>query len=742
MNIKRDYSIPELPSMTNSSVSVRRYGSILAMLLDASPLKDILDSLVLLIEEEKLGTIGSILLLSDDGQRLLTGAAPNLPDSYNEAIHGIEIGEGVGSCGTAAFRGERVIVEDISSHPYWEPFKALPLAAGLQACWSEPIKNNENRVLGTFAMYYDTEKSPTEMDLVLIREAARLASLAIERSRALQFQRLTANIFNHLPMAMVITNQLGSILDANPTFYQMLNACPDKYHHFEPEIFFKSSGHKLNSMLAQLKLKESWQGELLGCRLDGEHFHLDLTVSVFKDPASDERLYSWLFSDISERKKASEIIDFQANYDSLTHLANRNHLFKAMNAEIESDRLNPGFGFMLMDLDNFKQVNDTLGHDKGDQLLQAVCKRIQACIKESALLARLGGDEFALLLPDMVKECELQLLANEINEAVSVPYILGGDKQVLTSISIGIARFPEDAMSLEQVLNCADQAMYISKDEGRNCFHFFTEQMQQNAEYTAKMHTSLKLALESNAFELYFQPILCLDTHQIVRAEVLLRWQDEGQFIPTDEFIALAESSGLIVDIGHWVRQEAMSFLIELQNIAPDIGLSINVSMYEFWSHSLQDNLVNSIQHIAKELSCDAFPFEMVTIEITESLLMKQHTHLIDSLNKLREMGIKIAVDDFGTGYSSLSYLSHFPIDQIKIDKSFIQDSGISKKQQALVEAITTLSHALELHVIAEGVETKEELQFVKNAGIEAVQGYYFYRPMTKSSLIELLNKR
>lgn len=495
-------------------------------------------------------------------------------------------------------------------------------------------------------------------------------------------------------------------------------------------------------MLAQLKLKESWQGELLGCRLDGEHFHLDLTVSVFKDSASDEHLYSWLFSDISERKKASEIIDFQANYDSLTHLANRNHLFKAMSAEIESDRLNPGFGFMLMDLDNFKQVNDTLGHDKGDQLLQAVCKRIQACIKESALLARLGGDEFALLLPDMVKECELQLLANQINEAVSVPYLLGGDKQVLTSISIGIARFPEDAMSLEQVLNCADQAMYISKDEGRNCFHFFTEQMQQNAEYTAKMHTSLKLALESNAFELYFQPILCLDTHQIVRAEVLLRWQDEGQFIPTDEFIALAESSGLIVDIGLWVRQEAMSFLIELQSIAPDIGLSINVSMYEFWSHSLQDNLVNSIQHIAKELTCDAFPFEMITIEITESLLMKQHTHLIDSLNKLREMGIKIAVDDFGTGYSSLSYLSHFPIDQIKIDKSFIQNSGISKKQQALVEAITTLSHALELHVIAEGVESKEELQFVKNAGIEAVQGYYFYRPMTKSSLLELLNKR
>jgi diguanylate cyclase (GGDEF)-like protein/PAS domain S-box-containing protein len=741
MNLRHDSIIAKLPSLTHSNVSIKRYGAILTMLLDASPLKDILHSLVLLIEEEKLGTIGSILLLSDDGKRLLTGAAPNLPDSYNQAIHGIEIGDGVGSCGTAAFTEQRVIVEDVSTHPYWEPYKTLPLAAGLQACWSEPIKDTQGKVLGTFAMYYDSIKSPTDVDLALISEAARLASLAIERSRSLQFQRLTANIFNHLPIAMVVTDAHGTILEANPTFYRYLECLPADYALFDPQIVFQPSGQQLTLMCRQLMANQAWQGELIARRGGGECFHIELTVSIFKESGSDEEYSSWLFSDISERKKASELIYFQANYDSLTRLANRNHLFKVMESEIESASSTSGFGFMLMDLDNFKQVNDTFGHNKGDLLLQAVSTRLQECILDNSLLARLGGDEFALFLPGIVEDSELVAIATSINNAVSQPIKLNGNKKVLTSVSIGIARFPEDAMTLEQVLNCADQAMYISKAEGRDCFHFFTEQMQQNAERTANLHTALKLALDSNVFELYFQPIICLKTDRIIRAEVLLRWQHEGSFVSPDEFIPLAESSGLIVELGHWVRQESMSFLLQLQTIAPDVGLSINVSMYEFWSHTLQDNLVNSILDIAANLTSEPFPFEMITLEITESLLMKQHNHLIDSLQKLRDMGIKIAVDDFGTGYSSLSYLSCFPIDQIKIDKSFIQDSDNSIKQQALVEAITTLSHALGLCVIAEGVESEEELEFVKKTGIEAVQGFYFYRPMTKASLLRLLHK-
>ncbi|ABV36998.1 conserved hypothetical protein [Shewanella sediminis HAW-EB3] len=740
MSLSYESIIPVIPSLTDSNVSIKRYGAILTMLLDGSPLEEILIALVLHIEEEKLGTKGSVLLLSDDGKRLLNGAAPNLPDDYNQAIHGIEIGDGVGSCGTAASTGQRVIVEDVETHPFWEVFKALPLAAGLNACWSEPIKGSQGKVLGTFAMYYDTIKSPTEKDLLLISEAARLASLAIERSRALQFERLTGNIFNHLPLGLVITDLHWTVLNANPAFYAITELTSGLETKFDPVQFFKRSGEDtLDSMLASLATKEAWQGELVGTRASGESFYLEVTVNMFKERGSQELCYSWLFSDITERKRASALIDYQANYDSLTQLANRNYLFKIVQAEIESDSLSPGFGFMLMDLDNFKQINDTLGHDKGDQLLVEVAKRIESSTKGRALVARLGGDEFALFLPGMVKESDLVRQAHAINDSVVLPYLLGQDKRVLTSISIGIARFPEDAMNLEQVLNCADQAMYISKSEGRNCFHFFTQQMQLDAELTAKLHNDLKFALETNAFELYYQPIVCLEENKIVRAEVLLRWKHEGAFISPEVFIPVAESSGLIVELGHWVRKEAMASLLEFKRKGIEIGLSINVSMYEFWSHALQDCLVTSINDIAVDLTTDSFPFDGITLEITESLLMKQHQHLIDALQKLRDMGIEIAVDDFGTGYSSLSYLSHFPVDHIKIDKCFIQESGSSVKQQALVKAITTLSHALDLHVIAEGVETEEELQFVRSADIEAVQGYYFYKPMPKQNLLTLL---
>lgn len=740
MALKDSANISIVPVLAGYNVSVKHYGAILALLLDGSPLSEILSALVSIIEAEKLGTLGSVLLLSDDGKRLLNGAAPRLPDEYNKAIHGIEIGEGVGSCGTAAFRGERVIVEDIETHPYWAPFKALPLKAGLKACWSEPIIDSKGLILGTFAMYYDTIKSPTPQDLLLITEAASLASLAIERSRALQFQRLTSNIFKHLPVALVITNDTWSILNANPAFYQLIKLSAESDHQFNPHHFFEPSGKiQISHMFESLHRSEAWQGELISQRLSGADFHLDLTVTMFKDPCLDEVCYAWLFSDISERKYATELIDYQANFDSLTSLANRHQLFKVMQNEISCESLMPGFSFMLMDLDHFKQVNDTFGHDAGDKLLVEVSQRISHCIHQSFVLARLGGDEFALFLPGVVKASELTDLANLVTSTVSKPYLID-NKQVLSSISIGIARFPEDALNLEQLLNCADQAMYASKEEGRNRFHFFTQQMQLDAERTASIHTSLRLALDLGAFELNFQPIVCLSTKEIVRAEVLLRWRHEGVYISPEHFIPIAESSGLIVEIGQWVRKEAMKAMLEFKQISPDLGLSINVSMYEFWSHDLQKNLVKSIEDIAVDLTTQPFPFDAMTLEITESLLMKNNHHSIQSLTKLREMGHKVAIDDFGTGFSSLSYLTTFPLDQIKIDKCFIQDLSTNIKQQALVTSITSLSKALGLDVIAEGVEIEEELDIVKRVGIDYVQGYYFYKPMSKDKFIALIS--
>lgn len=740
-------NLPDLLDHTDvklaHNVSIACYSSVLSMLLNGAPLHEILHALVLKIEAQKIGTRGSILLLSGDGKRLLLGAAPHLPDSYNQAINGVEIGPNVGSCGTAAYFAKRVIVEDIATHPYWENYKELPLRAGLKSCWSEPIKDTQGKVLGTFAMYYDTIKSPTELDLELISEAARLASLAIERSRAMEFQRLAVKIFNRLPLALVISNSDDSVLYANPAFKHIVLPQDIDIANFNPKMFLSASqSNELVGLFEHLAQDKMWQGELVGLRGNGEEFYLDLIVTTFREPNGLQPCFAWLFSDISERKKAAQLIKYQANNDSLTGLANRNALFKQIQSLITSDSLTPGFSFMLMDLDNFKQVNDTHGHDKGDALLVQVVRQICECLNDTMVFARLGGDEFALLLPGIVNQKELAQLAETINKHVAKRYVLADGKGVYSSVSIGIARFPEDALDLEQLLNCADQAMYISKANGRNRYHFFTEQMQLNAERIASLHNQLKQALDQQTFELYYQPIVNATTGLIVRAEVLLRWQHEGQFIPPDEFIPIAENSGLIVDIGRDVRLGAMQTILEMQAHNWPINLSVNVSTFEFWSHELQDAFVDSFAAITEQLEVTDFPYDRLTLEITESLLMKQHTHLIDVLNGLRIKGIKISLDDFGTGYSSLSYLANFPIDQIKIDKSFIDRLDEGKRHEALVEAIVRLSHALDLTVTAEGVETESQLKFVMSNHIQEIQGYLFYKPMPKVAFFALLAKQ
>ncbi|MGL5041464.1 MAG: sensor domain-containing phosphodiesterase [Aeromonas sp.] len=725
------------------NVNLAYYNSILSMLLNGEPLRDILKALVLKIQAQKAGMVGSILLVSDDRTCLLLGAAPDLPDAYNQAVHGIPIGPGIGSCGSAAYLEQRVIVEDIAQHPYWEVYKPLPLGIGLKACWSEPIRDSHGTVLGTFAMYYDTIKSPTEQDLELISEAARLASLAIERSRAMEFQHLAGNIFEQLPLALVITNVNNAILYSNPAYSHIVMPQAGNIKTCDPKCFLAASQpDDLTRLFERLALGEMWQGELIGTRGNGEEFYLDLIVTTFEDPTNQQPRFAWLFSDISERKKAAQLIKYQANNDSLTGLANRNALLKNIQALIAPANSTVGFSLMLMDLDNFKQVNDSHGHDQGDMLLLQVVQHVRECINDSMLFARLGGDEFALLLPGMVNQQELMQLADAINKSVAKHYLLANGKGVYSSVSIGIARFPEDASDLEELLSCADQAMYISKDNGRNRYHFFTEQMQFNAERIASLNNQLKQALEQHAFELYYQPIVNSATGLIVRAEVLLRWQHNGKFIPPDEFIPIAENSGLIVDIGNFVRLGAMQTILDMQEKNWPINLSVNVSTFEFSSHEQQDAFMDSFASHTQQLKETHFPYERLTLEITESLLMEQQAHLIEILNVLRVKGMKISLDDFGTGYSSLSYLANFPIDQIKIDKSFIDRLEEGKRHEALVEAIVGLSHALNLTVTAEGVETESQRDFVVGNKIQEIQGYLFHKPMPKAAFFELLAKQ
>jgi diguanylate cyclase (GGDEF)-like protein len=725
--------------------SVERYSTILDMVLQGLPLGEILHDLVLLIEAQKIGTRASVLLLSDDGKRLLSGAAPNLPEEYNNAINGIEIGPNIGSCGAAAFTCESVIVEDIEHHPNWQDYKALPLKAGLKACWSEPIKDSNQKVLGTFAMYYDTVKSPSEQDLYLIQEAARLASLAIDRSRGMYIERLSRQIFNSLPIALVITTEDNSVLSVNPIFKSLTSTYYSNLKLFDVHRFLSHSQHHVVADLFEnLNRGQAWQGELKGLKSDNDIIDIALTVTVIRDSFTQQNCFAWLITDISARKNAEKLIDFQTNYDQLTGLSNRKYLFNTLQTMIDSNNNVNGckqeFNLMLMDIDHFKQINDTIGHDNGDLVLKFVAQRLLSVIPENVLIARIAADEFALVLPGKMSTESLISLFNNLTDELKKHFIVGSQDMML-SMSTGLARFPYDADNVEQILNCATQAMYNAKAQGRNCLQFFNQQIQKDAERNAELHLYLKSALSQDEFELYYQPIVNPFSGQIIKAEVLLRWVHNGQFISPDEFIPIAEESGLIVQIGEWVRMQALTTIVALQKRHLAIPLSINVSTIEFWTPDLQHRFLAYFDVIQQKLGLDYLPYSLITLEITESLMMKQQETINQLLTELRHRGMQISVDDFGTGYSSLSYLANFPVDQIKIDKSFIHKISSGSRHKALIEAIVSMSRALDLAIVAEGVETQVELDYIKQQDIEAVQGYYFYKPMPQEAFFDLLAK-
>lgn len=725
---------------------LERYSTILNMVLQGLPLGEMLNALVLLIEAQKIGTKASVLLLSEDGKRLLSGAAPNLPDTYNQAINGLEIGPEVGSCGAAAFLGERVIVEDMDTHPNWLQYKEILIGCGLKACWSEPITDSENKVLGTFGMYYDTCKSPTEQDLILIQEAARLASLAIERSRGMHVQRLSSKIFNSLPLALVITSEDNSVLSANPVFKSLTSTYYANLKLFDVQRFLSHSPKELvDDLFEHLSCGHAWHGELKGLRTDNDIIDISLTVAVIRDSFTQQNCFAWLINDISSRKNAEQTIHFQTNYDQLTGLANRNYLFQSLQVMVESNDIHHegehAFNLILIDIDHFKQINDTLGHDKGDLVLKLIAKRLVSAIPENVLLSRIAADEFALVLPGKMTTESLVDMVNEVTAVLDNPFSVGGQHLKLT-ISAGIARYPEDANKVEQILNCATQAMYNTKSRGRDGFQFFNQQIQKDAERNAELHLRLKSAISGNEFALYYQPIVNPNTGKIVKAEVLLRWQYNGQFISPDEFIPIAEESGFIVHIGEWVRTEALATLKQLQSKKLAVPLAINVSTIEFWTDDLQQRFLAYFDNKQVELGNNQLPYHLLTLEITESLMMKQQDNVSQLFIELRRRGMQISVDDFGTGYSSLSYLANFPVDQVKIDKSFIQKISMGTRHEALIEAIVSMSRALDLSIVAEGVETQNELDFIKQQDIEAVQGYFFYKPMPKEAFFELLAKQ
>jgi diguanylate cyclase (GGDEF)-like protein/PAS domain S-box-containing protein len=439
-------------------------------------------------------------------------------------------------------------------------------------------------------------------------------------------------------------------------------------------------------------------------------------------------------TDISERKRSEAQAFLLAHYDLITNLPNRVLFIDRLEQEIKkSHRTGLPMALMFLDLDRFKEVNDTLGHDIGDLLLKEAAHRLQSCVRETDTVARLGGDEFTIILGELDDLDSAERVAQQILRKLAEPFQLAGEV-VYISASIGLTFFPEDASNVDILLKNADQAMYAAKDQGRNCYHYFTPSMQEAAQSRMRMASDLRVALAADQFRLYYQPIVELATGSIHKAEALIRWQHPilGLVNPVD-FIPIAEDIGMIIDLGDWVFRKAAQQVAQWRISRHEaFQISINTSPVQY------NNRKNTNDKWVDHLHTLCLPGQSIVVEITEGLLLEAGAAVTNQLLEFRNAGIQVAIDDFGTGYSSLAYLRKFNIDYVKIDQSFVGNLKPGSSDMVLCEAIIIMAHKLGMKVIAEGIETDEQRYLLAAAGCDYGQGYLFSRPVPAAEFEQL----
>lgn len=488
--------------------------------------------------------------------------------------------------------------------------------------------------------------------------------------------------------------------------------------------FFHSKGDKFSAEYRVRCKDDSWKWIL--------------TRGMVAHRMSDGRVTRMIgtHTDLTERKQAEETIKRQAHYDALTQLPNRRLLRDRLEQTVKlSKREHSPFALLLIDLDHFKEVNDTMGHDAGDFLLVDAAQRIAHCVRESDTVARMGGDEFVVILSEIGNISSIERIAQNIITKLAAPFVLGEEKAFI-SASIGITLYPNDADDIETLLKNADQSMYVAKDLGRNRFSYFTPALQESAQKRMRLINDLRQALPADQFRVYYQPIVELATGNIYKAEALIRWQHptRGMVSPAD-FIPLAEETGMIIEIGDWVLRQAMQQVKHLQaTYNPNFQISVNKSPIQFHNDSASKDA-----EWLRELQQHGVAASSLIIEITEGVLLDTEGNIKERLLASRDAGIQVAIDDFGTGYSSLAYLKKFDIDYLKIDQVFVNNLGNHPDDIALCEAIIVMAHKLGLKVIAEGVETEQQRLLLLSAGCDYGQGYLFSKPVPAEEFERLL---
>ena len=539
-------------------------------------------------------------------------------------------------------------------------------------------------------------------------------------------------VFEQSSEAIIVTNQKGFIEAVNPAFCLLTgyeqDAVVNKHYRFLNSR--KNEKKLVTSIRNSLNSAGYWSGEIWSKRKNGDDFAESIMINTVKDDNDNTVRFIALFTDITDQKQTQELIWKQAHYDNLTQLLNRHSFTQYLHQAVKSDQ---AFSLLFIDLDHFKQINDTLGHKTGDELLIQAAARIKHCVRNSDIVARFGGDEFTVILTGMDNNTIIKRVCHDIIINLAEPFMLN-DENAYISASIGITQFPLDSRIVEDLYKYADQAMYDAKRSGRNRYAFFTQKLQEDANKQRKIGADLRIALEKNQFKVLYQPIINLNDKRIYKAEALIRWlhPEKGLINPAD-FIPVAEETGLIIEIGDWVfKQAAMQAKIWRRYYNKNFQVSINKSPVQFYNG-------NSQQEWGQFLKTINLPGDGITVEITEGLLLDGVTVVKDKLNSFHQSGMQISLDDFGTGYSALSYLKKFAIDFIKIDQSFVKNIEHDAYDLVLCETIISMAHKLNKKVIAEGIETKQQMKFLQECECDYGQGYLFSKAISADELTELL---
>jgi len=586
---------------------------------------------------------------------------------------------------------------------------------------------------------------PVEINASCIEYEGKLADMAIvrditERKHAEKALRNSeekySSLFHHSNDAIFLHDLNGTILDANQKVL-------DQFQYTRPEILSMRIAdlHPDEAItISKRAFKKVTENGFFNFEIDfkkknGEIFPAEVSSSLFK--IGVRRVIQGIVRDITDRKKAIEQISFMAYHDSLTNLPNRHLLKDRLQQTLASaKKYNRIVAILFLDLDNFKRINDTLGHDHGDKLLLNVADRLQGYVRNSdsiarlevergdTTIARLGGDEFTILLTEIKHIKDAAKVAQRILDLFNEPFAIES-REVFITTSIGISVYPDDGETVDTLLKYADTAMYHAKDQGRNNYQFYKESMNIMTIERLDLENKLRKALDRKEFILHYQPQLDTKTKKIIAVEALIRWMhpDKGMMAPMT-FIPLAEETGLIIPIGEWILRTACDQNKAWQQAGlPSIRITVNISSVQF----IQKNFVKMVDKILKESGLDP---QYLELELTESILMQATDTAVTTLKELKSLGIRLSIDDFGTGYCSLNYLKRFPVDTLKIDQSFIRDLSISQEDKAIIHAMIALGHTLNLDVIAEGVETMHQLEYLSEKGSDAVQGFLFSKPL------------